>query len=493
MKPGVPSSPSLTRRVITGGIWGLFGTGGQALLALGSSIIIARYLEPTDFAVVAIAGAIMSVASRASQFGLAESIVRQRGDVASLARSSLTVVLFIGIALGSLIALLASQIADFYGDPRLGKVLPWLSLSLLLGFIVIVPRALLQRELRLREINSLDLAQRFMVTAGGAGLAIAGAGYWALVAPGVAAMFVTVPLTFIVARLPPIPSTDFLALRGSVRFGAGVFSARTLSLLCDEIDYFFLGRYLPSREFGLYYFAYVRARQPYTMIGPGVQEPLFSAFSKIGDDMGRMRQAVFRVASVHYLIFAPLSIGLFLIADPLVPLIFGEKWRAAIPVCRAFCIMSLLPAAGGFTGSVMLALGRSWLMTLLNGFRLLAVSLALVLGIWLGYDVLSITIALVVANGVVLTGHLVVMYRLIGASLKEALGAYGVTTLTMAAGAAFWSGLGLAGLIDRVASPALIVLLFALIFGAVMAIGTLSFNKAITEEARSLLREWRSK
>lgn len=427
---------SLTSRVIAGGLWGLAGTLAQSVLAIASALVIARFLAPEDYAVAAISGAIVGLAARLGQIGLSETIVRERERLDAVCRASLGALGILGLVLALGVGAASPLAARFYDDSRLVAVLPLAALSLLLGMVTSVPRAILQRRFALRETNAIDVLQRTITALGGIALAALGAGFWALVIPGVTAVVLVAPLTFVLARFAPRPSFDLSPLRGALRFGSGVFAARTLTYVSNEVDYFVLGRYLPKADYGHYYFAFTRAYLPYTMIGPAVQEPLFAAFSEIGADLARMRHAVLRVARVHFFLFAPAGAALFALADPLVPLVFGPQWEASVPLCRVFALMTLLSAAGGFTGAVMFALGRSWLMSALNVVRLVAVIGALAWGVVARASVVEIATVVTATQMVVLAGHLVVLYGLLRTPLASVLRCYAPTLAACAAGAA---------------------------------------------------------
>lgn len=481
---------TLTDRVISGGAWGVLGTGVQALLGVAASIVVARHLAPTDYAIMALAGAVMRLAAQLGQFGLAESVVRERDDPRALAGAVFWAALALGLILSAGILLLTPLLVALYDQPQLAAVLPVLSGALVAGFVAAPARALLQREQRYGALNVIRVGQATVGAALAIALAIMGAGYWALVLPGAAVALFTLLPTYALAQFLPKAPAGWSRLRENARFGSGVFLARLLNNLSGDLDYLVLGRTLPAREFGLYYFAFTRAQMPYVYLAPSAQEPLFAAFSIVERDRERLGRAVERVAAFHFWIFAPLALAIAVLADPLLPLLFGEGWRAAIPATRAFALMGLLPAAGGFTGSVMLASGRPWLMAGLNTGRLVLLALALTFCVASGLSMNQTAAVVAGVTAATLAAHLAVLFHVTGLGYRTGWRVYGPTSCSLALAAA-GSFLMLRGAAER--GAALRLALAAATFGGLFLATSLAWNRPILREVSDwLLGRWRS-
>lgn len=484
-----PAPGTLTRRVFAGGAWGLVGTLGQAGAGVAAALVTARLLSPEDFAVAAIAGVLADLAGRLGHVGLVESLIKEREEIETLAQSAFVALAGLGALLASVLVAAIPLLTRFYDEPRLAGAVLVVALSLFLGLANGVPRALLQRSLRLKEINVLQTAQRFVAAAFAIALALSGAGFWALVLPGTLAQLLATPVLFRLARFRPRLRFAWERVRRTLPFGAGVFGSRLLGFLGDDLDYVVLGRYLPRDVFGQYYFAFTRARVPYAFLGAAAQDPLFAAFSEVGADRPRLVRAVSRVASVHFAIFGPLFFFLFLLADPLIPFLFGPQWSPSIPLCRAFALMNLLPAAGGFTGSVLFALGRSWLMFGLNVLRVAVVVAVLAWGVASGRSAFEIGVALAAVTALVLSVHLVWLFRILGAGVGDARRMYGPTLLAAGIATAAFAALRLLGWSPS-SLPAPAYLLGAgAVLGLAYLVAARFLNRPVADEVLPWLKE----
>jgi lipopolysaccharide exporter len=99
---------------------------------------------------------------------------------------------------------------------------------------------------------------------------------------------------------------------------------------------------------------------------------LFPAFSKLRSQGGDVGAAY--LVSLRYiaLLAGPVAVGMFLLADPIVATLFGEKWAAAAPALQALAVFAGLRALGSQTGEVLKASGRP---DLLAGLALLKAAL----------------------------------------------------------------------------------------------------------------------
>ena len=87
-----------------------------------------------------------------------------------------------GAALGAALLMSAPLLARFYGQPDLEAVTEWLALGFVLSGLTVQHWALLRRQMRFGAIAGLETAADIASFAVAIALAVAGKGYWALVA-----------------------------------------------------------------------------------------------------------------------------------------------------------------------------------------------------------------------------------------------------------------------------------------------------------------------
>src|SRR4051812_38162710 len=197
----VTGKRGLTRQAVGNMAWVAWGSGAVALLRVLVLVVLTRLLTPADFGLVSAALVVISFSLNFSQLGLGPALV-QRPDLQPRHVSS---AFFASIGFGLLIAAViwlgAPLIADFFRMGQLTPVVRVLALVFPIAGVATVPDSLLQRELRFRVLANREIvAYGIGYGAVGVGLALLGAGVWALALAQLTQVLVR---TVILLRLTP--------------------------------------------------------------------------------------------------------------------------------------------------------------------------------------------------------------------------------------------------------------------------------------------------
>jgi PST family polysaccharide transporter len=182
---GVSSTDDLRRNLrgksVRGAIYLALGGGGELLLRLVSTAILARLLVPEHFGLVTMVTSITGIAGQFSQLGLSTATV-QRRDIDHHQVSNL---FWINVAIGAtlfvLFATFSPLVAGFYGDPRLLPITVAVSSAFLGGGLTVQHEALLARQMKQAQLTYVRLTGAFAGALVSITLALFEFGYWALV------------------------------------------------------------------------------------------------------------------------------------------------------------------------------------------------------------------------------------------------------------------------------------------------------------------------
>lgn len=108
---------------------------------------------------------------------------------------------------------------------------------------------------------------------------------------------------------------------------------------------------------------------PPIKLNPIITRVLFPAFAKIQDDTEKLRVNFYKLLSVVGILNFPALLGLMVVSNNVVPLVFGEKWNGIIPVLQLLCIVGLLRAVGNPIGSLLMAKARVDISFKFNVFK----------------------------------------------------------------------------------------------------------------------------
>jgi PST family polysaccharide transporter len=321
----------LTTRTLDAFLWTFSGAGFQAVLRIAVLAILARLLLPTDFGIVGAALAVVALADLFTQVGVAPSIVQAPSLTSAHIRTAFSVTALMGIVVSLLISWLASYVAAAFRMPQMEPVVRTFCIIFVARGFAAIAEAVLQREMRFREIAMNAVWSYFFGYAVcSVALALAGFGIWALVV-GLVMQNVLSSIGFVLrARHSMRPLFDLANLRHLVVFGTGLTLARIGNYLATNADTLVVGRWLGAEALGFYSRAYLLLMQPAQLFGSAADKVMFPAMASIQQQEDRLERSYHRAVALIALATLPLSGAIVALAPEVVFLLLGERWSSVV-------------------------------------------------------------------------------------------------------------------------------------------------------------------
>jgi len=352
-----PDTDDIAGKTKRGLLWRFAAKGVAGVIDLGVGIVLARLLMPEDFGIMALAYMVIGFIGLFQSIGLPAALV-QREEITEDHRSTaFWTTLLMGFLLAGVMILLAGPAAVFFKEENVRGVMYLLSISMLLGPIGSVPGALLQRRIDFKRLFWPDIVGG--VVYGGVGITMAYLGYsywslaWASIARGLTGTVVVVSLAGYVPRL----TWRYGALRDLLGFGVPVTLSGGLAWAAHNVDYFIIGRVLPTSALGIYKKAYEWVAYPWKKVVAPTYGVLFPAFSRLQNEPERLRYAYGRAITGLSLVSFPPLVLLAALAPQLIPAVFGEQWAEAIIPTQILCGVGVLRCLGNTSGALINACG----------------------------------------------------------------------------------------------------------------------------------------
>ena len=217
----------------------------------------------------------------------------------------------------------APALVKFYGEPRLY----WVTVTIAMGFILnaaaVQHYALLQRQLRFVSLQVIETLSLLAGLAVGIGMAVAGFGYWALVAASVVSPAIFLISFGLVAQwIPGLPRRD-VEIGSMLRFGGTHLEWRGV-YVAYNFDKVLLGRFWGADVLGLYGRAYQLINIPTENLNSAIEAVAFSALSRLQNDPVRFRSYFVKAYSLANSLTLPTTVFCTLFADDIV-LVFLDR------------------------------------------------------------------------------------------------------------------------------------------------------------------------
>jgi PST family polysaccharide transporter len=358
----------LAGTTLRGAAWVGASLFGGKLIFFACTLLLARLLTEEDFGVAAYAITLVTMLDSLPALGLAPALIHHRDD-----RELLDTGFWLGVAaavlLFALVWLLAPFTAWFFGDDRAVHVTRVLALVFPLEALRNVHATLLRKRLAFRRRFVPDMVQSTSKGAVAIALALAGFDYWSLIWGTLAATALGVPVFWAASGWRPGLRVNAAAVKRLLPFGAHIMSVDLLGAFVRNVDYLLVGRFLGAATLGAYTLAFripdLLVRNLCITLG----QVLLPLYANVRHDP-RAIESTF-IASISYVtaLTAPIAIGLALIAEPLVAIALGERWRAVAVVLPSICAYALLISFTFNLGDLYKALGRPDVLTRLSLLR----------------------------------------------------------------------------------------------------------------------------
>lgn len=363
LQPPTATAPALGAHVASGVRWGLLNQVVQQAVRFTVQVVLTRLLAPSAFGVMAIALVAVNLGTLVSGLGFAQALIQRRSITHDQVKAALGGSLLLGLGLAAIVAAGAGAAADFFDEPKVAPILRVLSVIFVFQSLEGVPNSMLRRELRFRDFVLSSTIGTVVGAVVGIGLGVAGAGVWALVGFAVTEAATATGLAWILATAAgvwrPAISFDLRPLRSLAGYSGAVTGSRLLVFAIRNVDNIAVGRVLGASALGFYGLAYRLMLQPIARVTDVAHGVALPAFARLASDRRRLADAALRAVRFVTAVLVPVSVGIVVTADVLVPAVFGPEWRPAVDTVRVLCAAGPALALSRLTSSLLEAVGEA--------------------------------------------------------------------------------------------------------------------------------------
>jgi teichuronic acid exporter len=353
------SAPGLFGRSIHGARWiGISKALSQAFMWV-VTIYVVQLLQPADYGLVAMGGMLTILAGMLLDAGLGAAFVQRRDATIDVYRAANGALLLTALAAVATVQLLAAPAARFFAAPLLDPVLRVSSLQLLLGALTVVPGALLQGQMRFKQLAISQACAGAGSSAVTLACALLGAGVWSLVIGVIAQRLILAVFYFVYVGGFAGMSMQFGLLRSYLAFSANLVAQRLTWFWVEQIDQLVIGRLLGQAPLGAYSVARNLSHIPLDRTAEIVNQVSLPSFAAVQDDPQRWRDGLRKLMRLAAATSFPVFWGMGAVAPVALPLLLGPQWDAAVVPFMLFCAILPLRTAHSLTCTVLLGLGRA--------------------------------------------------------------------------------------------------------------------------------------
>ena len=383
---------SFKSRVLKGVKWTSLSAIIIALVSLLTISILTRYLEKSDFGLMAIVLFIVGFLELFNDFGLSAAILHKEKITDNEYSSLYFLNILFSFFLYLLLFLTSPLISSFYNEPRLDILIKTTGLILIFASLGRQFKVIDQKEFKFRRISFFEIVAIIASFIVAVVMALGEYGILALVYSKLAQHMVLNGL-FMFFGLKE-SRLKFRMKFGEVSFFLRIGMYQTGGQLINyfnrDFDVLIISKFFSAESLGIYSLAKQLVYRPMQIINPIVNKvaaPSLALFQKNHDLLKNNYLKLVNLTSNINLIIYTL---VFCFAPLIVNILYGGSYNLAVPIVRILCVFMYIRSTGNPVGSLTIATGKTDLEFRWNGILLFVIPTFVVLGIVLGNDVASV-------------------------------------------------------------------------------------------------------
>ena len=331
-------------------IWATIDKIGGVGLAFLFNLVMARwFLSPREFGIIGMLQIFISIGYTTVIAGFGQSLVQARELVEEDINTVFTINLLLSLVVYAALYCSAPAIASFYGEPILKKVLRVLGLQLVICAFLIVQYNLALRRSQLRRLCIVAISSNILGYTIGVVLAGNGAGVWSLVFATLSLyLFQVIGLWMTTSEYPTI-GINKNSFKKLVPYSGFIYLATLVNQAYIHGLSMILGKRFSATTLGYYTQANKLQMVPSQAIQDVGYQVLFPDFSRYQSSPDILKERYRKNLRLLTILSVLGFSALFLTAEPLVLLLFTDKWLPSVPMLRIltpvglFLVLSFIP------------------------------------------------------------------------------------------------------------------------------------------------------
>jgi len=223
------------------------------VISWGVTLAILRILDPGDYGLFAMSSVILVFLNFLNGYGFASSLIQSEKVEPIRIRQAFGMLLLLNTGLALIQLFIAPALAvQYYQEPIVGDMIRWQALIYLSTPFMVIPEALMSRNLEFKKPAMINLLSAIMGASVSLYMALNDWGVWTLVFAPIAIFWTRAIALTLTTKFFIMPSFNFKGAGAMFGFGTTLLVSHGFWIIQSQSDIFIAGRFLSKHELGLY-------------------------------------------------------------------------------------------------------------------------------------------------------------------------------------------------------------------------------------------------
>lgn len=345
---------SLKKRTAKGLLWGALNSGFMQVMNAVFGMILARQLSREDFGMIGVLAIYSAIAQNLQESGFINALINRKGATNKDFNSVFWFNISIGLIIYIILWICAPLIADYNNDIRLISLSRYSFLGFLCASFSIVPRAILMKELRVKELTITTIIALLTSDVIGVIMAFSGMEYWGLASQSIIYVTIVSILSWYYSKWKPQFQFSIKPIKEMFGFSFKILITNIFnninrlsveSLMGNNLNKSILGEYANANKWN---------QMGNNTISGMIQNVAQPTFVQLSNQINNSEYANSEEKSIALqeglckafrkmlrftsFISFPLMLGFLMVAPEFIRCTVGEKWNNAVPMLQLLCI-----------------------------------------------------------------------------------------------------------------------------------------------------------
>jgi O-antigen/teichoic acid export membrane protein len=354
-------SGSPYRHLVRGFNWLGGATVISKVIDFSTILVVLLYLSKAQVGIASLVISAGMVVEAFDGLGTGEAMIQARSVCRLQLDTLFWFILGVAAVAAGLTLLAAPLIEKIYGVPGMATYFIAIAAKQPLVGAAVIPIALLNRQLQYERIAAVSVLATLAAALTRLGLAVGGAGAWALVGAFASSGLYILVGTLLFRPFRPRLRFRWRGILPLVCFGLRATTSNIFEQIFKNIDYLLIGEFYGAAQLAVYRVAFDVAMEPAVAVGALVNRTAMPVFARVAQVRDHLAQSLTWSLRRLVILVAPLMVGLILIARPLMTLLHdgeGHSYAAAALPLQLLAAAALLRVLSQLLMPLLLGTGR---------------------------------------------------------------------------------------------------------------------------------------
>lgn len=380
------SNSTLKHKAVNGVLWRIGEQGGNQIIQLALSIILARLIAPEQFGMIAMLSVFTAIANVFINSGLSNALIRKNDRTQIDCSTVYWYNIAMSIGCYALLFFTSPLIAAFYEMPELCAVLRVSSLGIVISSLVGVHYTILTIEMNFKALTKYNLLGLIISGAVGVTLAYCNFKVWALVYQGLAGSIFGALCLWRKVRWRPTFEFSKKSFHEFFGFGSKMLASSLLDTIYSNIYSVVIGKVYKASDLAFYSRGTTITQMTSSMPTSVLQSVTYPTLCKLQDDDAALTNGYRRTLKLAAFVIFPLCLGVGAVAFPLINVMYTQTWIYAATLLSILAFGKMWYPIHAINLNYLIVKGRSDLFFRLEVIKKIQGVLVLVLTIPLGLE-----------------------------------------------------------------------------------------------------------